>query len=101
MTLKIPLNYYSNQIVFQSLIGQRYGCRAVPSSLPAEHFEAIRETLRNHRNRETRDAALLDIWFRKDTNVQPPAYRLVPLEEGNEGQRQYYEKNVSIAVCIL
>ena len=82
-------------VCFQCLLGQRYGMRPVPASVPATDFEAIKEALHNHRNRDTRDVALLDVWFRKDTNVIPPAYRLVPLEEGKVGQLAYYEKNVS------
>ena len=72
----------------------------MPASVPVEYFDAIRDALRNHRNRDTRDVALLDVWFRKDTNVVPPAYRLVSLEEGKAGQLAYYEKNVSL-LCFF
>ncbi len=61
----------------QGLVGQRYGHVALPASVPADDFELIRSTLRKHRNRETRDAPLLDMWYRRDTNNIPQVYRLL------------------------
>ena len=84
------------QVVFctQALLGQRYGARAVPRSIVADDFDAIVNALRKHRNRDTRDLALLDLWYLKDTNVLPPVYSLVDFEKGKIAQDTYYEKHV-------
>ena len=60
----------------QGLVGQRYGERPLPAAIVATDFDLIRATLRRHRNRETRDAWLLDQWYSKDENAVPPQYLL-------------------------
>ena len=67
----------------------------MPREIRADDFEAILAALRGHRNRDTRDVALLDLWYRKDTNAQPPVYSLVDFEKGKIAQDAYYEKHVS------
>ncbi len=62
--------------LFQALVGQHYGNRPLPSSIQDMDFHLIRNALRQHRNRDTRDAGLLDRWYQRDTNVVPPVFRL-------------------------
>ena len=65
----------------QALIGQRYGERCLPARLPANHMEVILHALRQRRNRDTRDAALLEQWYRLDENACQPEYCLLPEDE--------------------
>ena len=61
-------------------MGQRYGDRPLPAAIPSVDFELIRTTLKRHRNRETRDAWLLDQWYKKDDNSVPSQYMLLTEE---------------------
>jgi NACHT domain- and WD repeat-containing protein len=58
---------------FIVLLGDRYGWRPVPHTIPAEDFESLA--------RETRpdDLEVLREWYRLDTNAVPHEYRLRPL----------------------
>ncbi|XP_050413112.1 NACHT and WD repeat domain-containing protein 2 [Patella vulgata] len=55
-------------------IGQKYGNRVLPTSIPADEFEKIKYALLHNKRRETRRAFLLDIWFIKDENNIPAVY---------------------------
>ena len=75
-------NKYDNEqyicIIFsQTLIGQKYGHRTLPYSIPAEDFDIMKETLHNHPSRATRDIHLMDVWYKCDTNAVPPRYVLI------------------------
>ena len=67
-------------ISYQALLGQKYGHRALPFSVPAEDFEIMKQTLREHPSRITRDVDLLDVWYKCDTNSVPAKYVLIDPE---------------------
>ncbi|ELU00304.1 hypothetical protein CAPTEDRAFT_145931, partial [Capitella teleta] len=69
---------------FVGLIGQRYGERPLPVSIVETDFDLIRSALRHHRNRETRDAWLLDQFYKKDSNAIPPVYLLQTIDSVRE-----------------
>ncbi|XP_064626001.1 uncharacterized protein LOC135486827 [Lineus longissimus] len=64
---------------FVALIGQKYGRRPLPAAIRSDLYENMKTLLRRHRSRETRDAGLLDQWYRRDENAVPPVYRLQPI----------------------
>ena len=55
---------------FIVMLGNRYGWIPIPSEIPSEEFENIKEEV----SREDRD--FLDKWFIKDENAVPPVYDL-------------------------
>lgn len=59
----------------QALLGQKYGYRPFPSTIDAQKFEMMRESLL----RNGKDVTLLLTWFKKDTNVIPSVYTLQPI----------------------
>ena len=64
----------------QALLGQKYGPRPLPNNIPKDEYDLIRTTLRKHRNRDTREASILDHWYKKDQNARPPVYVLQPVK---------------------
>jgi len=75
---------------YQALIGQKYGYRPFPPTIDADEFSAIREELSAAADDEDEDGegggsnqqaslALLDTWFKRNTNVIPPVYTLQPI----------------------
>jgi hypothetical protein len=62
---------------FVLLLGQKYGHRPLPASLPAAHFEPMVEGLASL-NVEA-GVKLLRKWYQKDTNFVPPLYVLQPI----------------------
>ena len=70
---------------FIILLGDRYGWRPLPSEIPADEFEAIREHLRTTRPEMLSLLDWLDDqpedrtgWYRRDDNAVPPVYVLQP-----------------------
>jgi len=71
----------------QALLGQKYGYRPFPPTIDAEEFSAIRAELAAEAGEDEEDSgndrqaslALLDTWFKRNTNVVPPVYRLQPI----------------------
>lgn len=57
---------------FLILLGQRYGWRPLPASIPVAHWEAFLPAL-SHAARQR-----LERWYRRDDNAVPPAYVLLP-----------------------
>ena len=62
-------------ILFQALIGQKYGYRPIPASVDGEEFEIIRAEL----EQQSEDLRLLDTWYLRDENCVPPQYVLQPI----------------------
>ena len=58
-------------------VGQKYGYRPLPSSLPASHFEPMLDGLTSLNLDD--GVALLKKWFHKDLNCVPPLYVLQPI----------------------
>lgn len=74
----------SPQLNFLVLLGQRYGWRPLPSTIPESEFAAILERvtadegeLIEWRERQANDAKG---WYRRDENAVPPVYDLQPRE---------------------
>lgn len=83
----------------QALLGQKYGYRPFPPTIDADEFSAIRAELAADAadaaaaaaaaagDGDRDDAgvdrqaslALLDTWFKRNTNVIPPVYTLQPI----------------------
>ena len=70
----------------------------MPSFIPATEFDILRSALRQHRTRETRDVGLLEVWYKEDTNVQPPVFVLQDLLSGSREQMTFQAKNVSFGM---
>ena len=66
---------YSMGVNFIYFGGQKYGYRPVPSETPTEELAKLREVLVSMGN----DVALLDKWYRKDSNKVPPESILQPI----------------------
>jgi hypothetical protein len=62
---------------FVLLMGQKYGHRPLPASLPAEHFELMLEGLASLNIED--GVKLLRKWFHKDANCVPAVYLLQPI----------------------
>ena len=58
-------------------VGQKYGYRPLPASLPASHFEPMMEGLTSLNLED--GVAILKKWFHKDLNCVPPLYILQPI----------------------
>ena len=56
---------------FVMLIGDRYGWRPLPAEIPVDEFEPLLAARPN-------DRQLLQAWYRRDDNAEPPHYRLLP-----------------------
>ena len=67
--------YKCNLYFRQTFLGQKYGYRPFPPIINANQFEAIQQALRN----DGKEFSLLHTWFKKDENVLPPVYNLVPV----------------------
>ena len=61
---------------FQTFLGQRYGPRSLPDVILSDEYDVIQIALRAHKNRETRNAPLLDQCYVVDNNNLPPVYVL-------------------------
>ena len=92
----IILNTSASNLLLQGLIGQRYGDKPLPVSIAATDFEVIRTTLRHHRNRETRDAWLLDQFYKKDSNAVPHSYVLQSMDSVRENLKPKSAMDVSL-----
>ena len=68
------------------LLGDRYGARPAPFSLNAEIFDRACETVKTDAER-----ALLEHWFLRDENAQPPQV-LLRQRQGEELDPEYWEK---------
>ncbi|MFX1250936.1 MAG: DUF4062 domain-containing protein [Promethearchaeota archaeon] len=66
---------------FIFLLGNRYGWRPLPSEIPANEFEEIVHQLPNDKPERQRRKALLEHWYKQDTNNIPPIYCLQLHEE--------------------
>uniref|UniRef100_A0A3B3D407 NACHT and WD repeat domain containing 1 n=1 Tax=Oryzias melastigma TaxID=30732 RepID=A0A3B3D407_ORYME len=62
-------------LVFEALLGNRYGHRALPRLIPEKQFEVYLSKLSNTPG----GIKQLQQWFRKDTNALPPTYVLQPI----------------------
>ena len=71
-------------------MGQKYGYRPFPPTIDADEFSAIRAELAAESDDDDDDdvdaggdrqasLALLDTWFKRNTNVIPPVYALQPI----------------------
>ena len=56
-------------------MGQKYGFRSFPSSIEAQKFEMMRDSLLKN----GKDVSVLLTWFKKDTNIIPNVYMLQPI----------------------
>ena len=63
------------QNVLQALLGNRYGYRPFPASIPISEFSMFLEVAASHRI----DASRLSHWFQCDYNAVPPVYQLQPI----------------------
>lgn len=83
---------------FIILLGQRYGWRPLPVTIPATVFERIigivAITSTDSEAEYTKEGNLLDKWYRRDDNAVPPAYVLLARDPG--GPYADYEKWQSI-----
>jgi hypothetical protein len=61
---------------FIVLLGDRYGWRPLPAEIPAAEFEDIMNAVPGDPGNE--DKALLEKWYRRDDNAEPPVYCLQP-----------------------
>jgi HEAT repeat protein/tetratricopeptide (TPR) repeat protein len=62
---------------FIVLLGDRYGWRPLPSRIEKAEFESIRARVPESAGAES-DRALLDLWYRLDSNAVPAEYVLLP-----------------------
>jgi hypothetical protein len=60
---------------FIVLLGSRYGWRPVRARIPSDEFLALRQTIAKPEDRE-----LVNRWFQRDDNANPPEYLLMPRE---------------------
>lgn len=68
----------------QMFLGQRYGCRLLPTRIPDRLFTVIRQALATSGKRDTREWPLLDLWYWRDDNDQPePSYVLQPHDDSS------------------
>jgi len=77
-------------VMFQILIGQKYGYRPFPPKIDALEYLAIHAELKA----DGVDVSPLDLWFKKNTNVIPAVYVLQPISSVyinyiNKVQQQY------------
>ena len=63
------------------MLGEKYGARELPSSLPFETFQSLRHAIKE--SSKTTDEALdfIDAWYKKDSNSEPTVYVLQPIHE--------------------
>ncbi|KAJ3064663.1 hypothetical protein HDU98_011957 [Podochytrium sp. JEL0797] len=77
--LEQSFNDNSSITIFISLLGDKYGPSALPTTIPESEFTAIRETLLSSPDSHS-VPALLDTWYIRDENTLPtPVYRLQPV----------------------
>ena len=72
LTLKAP---YSVLYTLQAFLGNRYGYRPFPAKISVSDFGILLETALSNQI----DAALLNKWYRRDNNVVPPTFQLLPI----------------------
>ncbi|KAK6195222.1 hypothetical protein SNE40_000694 [Patella caerulea] len=70
----IKCQIMSSATTLMVFIGQKYGNQVLPTSIPVDEFEKIKDALLHNKGRETRRAFLLDTWYIKDENNIPPVY---------------------------
>ncbi len=70
---------------FLVLLGNRYGWLPPPPQIPADEFAQIVA-----RVSDPKEGGLLEAWYRRDDNADPPAYFLIPREKG--GPYEEYEQ---------
>jgi len=63
---------------FIVLLGQRYGWRPLPTRIPADVFEKVRDWLTTDGTDNTEAMGLLGDWYRLDENADPSEYVLLP-----------------------
>ena len=71
----IVLDTFRYTIVLQALLGNRYGYRPFPASIPISEFSMFVELAARNRI----DASTLSHWFQCDYNAVPPVYQLQPI----------------------
>ena len=86
---------------FQALVGQKYGPSPLPSFIPTTEFDLLRTTLRQHRNRETRDVGLLEVWYKEDCNADPPVYVLQDIQTGSREQMLHQARTVRVCQFVM
>ena len=93
VSLRTAVSVYFTLLYFllQALLGQKYGYRPFPPTIDADEFSAIRDELALAAAAADEDGdeaassgrqaslALLDMWFKRNTNVIPPVYTLQPI----------------------
>ncbi|XP_077983798.1 telomerase protein component 1-like isoform X2 [Glandiceps talaboti] len=62
-------------IAFIAILGDKYGWKPLPPSVPSEEFEKILATLSEP------DRELVIQWYRRDDNALPPCYLLQPISQ--------------------
>lgn len=62
-------------------MGQKYGSSILPTSIAAHEFKEIRECASS-----PGQVALLDTWYSRDDNANPPEFVLRPTVTGSWGQ---------------
>jgi len=60
---------------FLVLLGDRYGWRPLPETIPTEVFEGLERELTT---KSVKNAEILDAWYRRDDNAVPAEYVLQP-----------------------
>lgn len=62
-------------LFWQVFLGQKYGYRPIPTHIEAEEFQMIRDCTKN----EADELALMDTWYKCDSNTVPPVFILQPI----------------------
>ena len=95
------MNFDDNLTVIfltQAFLGNKYGYRPYPSDIEANEFVTLVRATRT----AGKDATLLEKWFKKDENVVPHVYRLLPITTHfpyyNDDEEEHEEQRNEVAV---
>lgn len=64
-------------MILQCLLGDKYGSRLLPHYVNASEYKLLRRIAM----RRGYDISIMDEWFERDDNAEPPVYRLRSINE--------------------
>lgn len=65
-------------VAFVTMLGDRYGYRPFPRKIPQVDLDVMILYI-NSQPDSAQDVALIEKWYKVDTNIQPPMYLLQPI----------------------
>lgn len=86
---------------FIVLLGDRYGWRPLPYEIPVEEFEAILLNLPQDQEENQHQKALLENWYHRDDNADPPIYCLQPRRKKFKNEKKWTQVERNLRSIFL